>query len=76
VAGAGSNPGWKTDLPGGRVVAKSIFRHLSRGQPITQVPLGNGGIRRFAPDGLQIRMNPDGSTRLDLPWPETIHFTP
>jgi len=68
-----------TDLPGGRAAAKSIFSNLTRGQPISQQPLGNGGVRRTAPDGTQIRLNADGTTRIDLPGRgpqgrETIHF--
>jgi hypothetical protein len=68
-----------TDLPGGRPAAKSIFRNQTKGQSVIQQPLGNGGVRRTAPDGTQIRLNPDGSTRIDLPergptGRETIHF--
>jgi hypothetical protein len=69
-----------TDLPGGRATGKSIFRHFTKGQPVTSEAMENGTIRRFAPDGTQIRMNPDGSTRLDLPrgplGRETIHIKP
>ena len=67
-----------TDLPGGRPVGKSIFRHLTKGQPIAQSEMANGGTRRTAPDGSQIRMNPDGSTRVDVPTKprETIHIDP
>ena len=68
-----------TDLPGGRATAKSIFNNQTNGQPVTQQRLGNGGTRRVAPDGTQIRFNPDGTTRVDLPGRgptgrETIHF--
>ena len=80
VAGAGSNPRVNTDLPGGRAVAKSIFRHVTKGQEISQEALQNGGVRRTAADGTQIRMNQNGTTRLDLPnrgpAGETIHFNP
>jgi RHS repeat-associated protein len=66
-----------TDLPGGRSTAKSIFRHRTRGQPVEVRHLADGGRRRFAPDGTQIRMHADGSTRIDLPGSrETIHFGP
>ncbi|KQY91781.1 hypothetical protein ASD21_15840, partial [Caulobacter sp. Root1455] len=71
-----------TDLPGGRSTAKSIFRNQTRGQSVSQQQLGNGGVRRSAPDGKQIRMNPNGSTRVDLPGRgpakngETIHVEP
>lgn len=81
VPGSGSNPRINTELPGGRATAKSIFRNAARGQDVTQTPLGNGGVRRTLPDGTQIRMNPDGSTRLDLPGRgptgrETVHLKP
>jgi RHS repeat-associated protein len=78
--GTGNPPAVNTDLPGGRPVAKSIFRNQTKGTTIKQAPLENGGVRRFAPDGTQIRMNPNGSTRLDLPrgptGREKIHFDP
>jgi RHS repeat-associated protein len=66
-----------TDLPGGRSAAKSLFRNMSEG-PVEQAPLGNGGIRRWDSSGVQIRMNRDGTTRVDLPGtpPETIHYGP
>jgi RHS repeat-associated protein len=68
-----------TELPGGRPTARSIFRNQSKGQNVTTHQLGNGGVRMRADDGTQIRMNPDGSTRVDLPdrgplGTETIHF--
>lgn len=64
-----------------RAVAKSIFKSQTKGQKIKDTPLGNGGVRRTAEDGTQIRFNSDGSTRLDLPHRgtekiETIHFNP
>ncbi len=72
-----------TGLPGGRATAKSIFRNRTKGQQVTQKSLDNGGLRRKAADGTQIRFNPDGSTRLDLPGSgpslpgrETVHFKP
>ncbi|MDY7094570.1 MAG: RHS repeat-associated core domain-containing protein, partial [Acidobacteriota bacterium] len=76
-----SNTRTNTDLPGGRAAARSIFRNQTRGQPIESQPMSNGGVRQRAPDGTQLRMNPDGSTRLDLPGRgpvgrETIHFSP
>jgi len=72
-----------TDLDGfnDRATAKSIFRNQTRGQRVSQTPAG-GGVRRHTEDGTQIRMNEDGSTRVDLPdrgtQPngETIHFNP
>ena len=71
-----------TDLAGDRAAAKSIFRNQTRGQEVTQTTMSNEGIRRTAADGTQIRMNPNGTTRLDLPGRgplpngETIHFSP
>jgi len=81
VQGSGSNPRINTNLPGGRAAGKSIFRNAAQGQTVTQTQLGNGGVRRTLPDGTQIRMNPDGSTRLDLPGrgptgSETVHIAP
>jgi hypothetical protein len=69
-----------TDLPGGRATAKSIFRNQAEG-PFEQSEMGKGGVRRFGDNGVQIRMNGDGSTRVDLPGRgpagrETIHFDP
>lgn len=71
-----------TDLPGGKATAKGVFRHLSKNQKVKDLPLQNGGIRRAAENGIQIRFNPNGSTRIDLPnriyegfkGIETIHF--
>jgi hypothetical protein len=64
---------------GGRASAKGIFRNRTRGQRVEQSSLGAGGVRRRAGDGTQIRLNPDGSTRIDLEHSdgrETIHFDP
>lgn len=66
-----------TDLAGGRSTAKSIFRNRTRGQRVVDKPLGNGGVRRTAEDGTSIRLNPDGSARIDVRHPagrETVHF--
>ncbi len=71
-----------TELPGDRATAKSIFRNQTRGQDVTQASMPNGGVRRTAADGTQIRINPDGTTRLDLPGRgplangETVHIPP
>jgi RHS repeat-associated protein len=71
-----SNRGTMTDLPGGRPAAKSLFRNLSSGESVTDSRMVNGGVRRTGQSGVQIRMNPDGTTRVDIPGatPETIHF--
>ena len=56
-----------TDLPGGCSTAKSIFRRLTEGQRIIQEVKPDGIIIRYNTDrSVQIRMNPDGTTRLDL----------
>jgi len=65
-----------------RSTAKSIFRNQTKGQNVRQFTNGKGDIIRRADDGTQIRMNPNGSTRLDLPRRgtqpngETVHFNP
>ena len=83
----GQNPSYtknrtNTDLTGDRSTAKSISRNQTRGHKIEQIEMPNGGTRRTAPDGSQIRINPDGTNRLDLPGRgprpngETIHIPP
>ncbi|HEY1288641.1 MAG TPA: RHS repeat-associated core domain-containing protein, partial [Burkholderiales bacterium] len=83
----GQNPQYarsrtNTDLPGDSATAKSIFRNQTKGQDITQSPMADGGVRRTAEDGTQIRMYPDGTTRIDLPGRgpmpngETLHIPP
>ena len=69
-----------TDLPGGRATAKSIFRNLTKGKKVTEGRGKGGDLQRYT-DGriIQIRMNPDGTTRIDLigrgpTGLETIHF--
>jgi RHS repeat-associated protein len=72
-----SNRGLMTDLPGGRPVAKSIFRNLTSGEDVSDNLMDRGGLRRTSESGVQIRLYPDGTTRIDLPGtspPETIHF--
>ena len=68
-----------TDLPGGRQAAEEKFKELTKGQSTTKHPMANGGEREVAPDGTQIRRNPDGTTRVDVPGRgpygrETIHY--
>ena len=70
-----------TDLPGGKSILKSIFRHLTRGQKKTFSKMPDGGIRMRAPDGTQMRFHPSGNIRIDLPGRgpkgiETIHPLP
>lgn len=53
--------------PGGnRATAKSIFRNQSEGKKTT-TPMSNGGARTRAENGVQVRHNPDGSSRVDMP---------
>ena len=69
-----------TDVKGDTATAKSIFRNQTKGQEVTQSSTSDGGVRRQAEDGTQIRMNPDGTSRLDLPGRgpapngETVHI--
>lgn len=80
----GSNPRetrnrTNTDLPGGRDAAERLFDELSRGQKKRTEDMDNGGTRTTSEDGIQIRRNPDGSTRIDVPGRgpqgrETIHY--
>ena len=79
VGGARTNTG----LPGDRATAKSIFRHETKGQMVTEGKTANGqGILRQSEDGTKIRMNADSTTRLDLPGRgplpngETLHIPP
>ncbi|WP_373085468.1 hypothetical protein [Sneathiella sp.] len=75
-----TNKRTNTDLSGGRATAKSIFRNQTRGQKVTEDLTPNNSVMRRAEDGTTIRLNADGSTRLDLPGRgtrpngETIHF--
>lgn len=69
-----------TDLPGGLATAKSIFRRFTRGLEIEQFAYKGNGVRRVAPNGYQIRIEPNGIVRLDVPrgplGRETVHFWP
>lgn len=70
-----------TDLPGGKAVAKSIFRHYTKRKKVKQFSKGNT-IRRFTPDGrYQIRYTrrKDGTLKINLDFKrggiyEDIHF--
>lgn len=72
-----------TDLgPGGnRASAKAIFRNQAEGQTLTE-KMDKGGFRTTAENGVQIRHNPDGSSRVELPGRgprkngESIHTPP
>jgi RHS repeat-associated protein len=67
-----------TDLPGGHDAAKQVFGQLTTGQtvkldPKTGQPVSDNGVR--------LRLNPDGTARVDIPQSagtelkhETVHF--
>src|SRR5699024_974414 len=57
-----------TDLGpnGDRASAKSVFRNQAEGKKTTTT-MDNGGTRTRADNNVQIRHNPDGSSRVDLP---------
>ncbi|HEU4775064.1 MAG TPA: RHS repeat-associated core domain-containing protein [Lysobacter sp.] len=57
-----------TDLGpnGDRASAKSVFRNQAEGKTATTT-MDNGGTRTRADNNVQIRHNPDGSSRVDLP---------
>ncbi len=58
-------------------MAKSIFRHYTKNQPVIQVER-NGMTRRFTPDNnISIRMYDNGKTNIDMKMfgkYEDIHF--
>jgi uncharacterized protein RhaS with RHS repeats len=66
---------------GNRATAKSIFRNQAEGKKTTTTTSG-GGTRTRAENGVQIRLQPNGSARVDLPNRgtkpngETIHTPP
>ena len=72
-----------TDLGpnGDRASAKSVFRNQAEGKKTTTT-MDNGGTRTRADNNVQIRHNPDGSSRVDLPnrgsapKGESIHTPP
>ena len=83
----GQNPDYaktrtNTDLPGGKPVAKSIFRHFTKGETVTKAETKKADMVRYeATNKVQIRYNADGSIRIELPergpvGAETIHFSP
>jgi RHS repeat-associated protein len=61
-------PRTNTDLGpnGDRASAKSVFRNQAEGKKTT-TSMENGGTRTRAENGVQIRYNPDGSSRVELP---------
>ena len=70
-----------TDLPGGKAVAKSIFRHLTKGKKVIQKRDGNS-VRRYTPDNkyqIRYKKRKDGIWKINLDLKrggvyEDIHF--
>jgi hypothetical protein len=69
-----------TELPGGLDEARALFESLTQGQGVQTAITKYSVTRIFADDGTQLRINADGSIRIDLPisidgrnW-ETIRF--
>ena len=66
-----------TDLPGGHEAAKSTFDQRTQGQQVVVDPKTG---HQVAADGTRLRLNPDGTARVDIPKNqnnpkhETIHF--
>jgi len=66
-----------TDLPGGQKAAADKFEELTKGQKVV-VDAKSG--HRVAADGTRLRLNPDGTARVDIPKSsarpkaETVHF--
>jgi RHS repeat-associated protein len=77
------NSGYRTitTIKGDAAVAKSIFRHYSKGEKVMQETV-KGNVRRYTRSGAQIRFKADGTVRVELPGKgvggrvESIHFTP
>ncbi len=78
----GSNPRdakgrTNTDLPGGHAEAKKTFDVLTQSQDVKTDP--NTG-HQVSPDGTRLRLNSDGTARVDIPASdsrpkrETVHF--
>ncbi|HSB45199.1 MAG TPA: hypothetical protein VLD60_09315, partial [Nitrospira sp.] len=66
-----------TDLPGGHKAATDKFGELIKGQKVTVDPKTG---HQVAADGTRLRLNPDGTARVDIPKSnnrpknETVHF--
>lgn len=71
---------WNTDLPRGLSEAKAVFERLTVGQGVRTETTKDGVTRTIAEDGTQLRINADGSIRIDRSGDfgaknhETIHF--
>jgi len=68
-----------TDLPGGHDEAKATFGKQTEGQ---QVKPDSATGHQVSEDGTRLRLNPDGTARVDIPASatrpkhETVHFNP
>jgi len=66
-----------TDLKGGHSAASEKFAEITKGQSVVVDPKSG---HRVAADGTRLRLNPDGTARVDIPKSgnrpkhETIHF--
>lgn len=71
---------FNTDLPGGLDEATALFESMTQGQAIEKDIGKDGATMLRAADGTQLRINVDGSIRIDRPIEidgrkqETIHF--
>ncbi|MGH6796665.1 MAG: hypothetical protein ACREDD_10620 [Methylocella sp.] len=71
-----------TDLLGGLDEAKTLFESLTEGQTLTPDVSDKGTTMLRATDCTQLRINTDGSVRIDRPIDingrtrEKIHFNP
>jgi hypothetical protein len=69
-----------SDLPGGLDEATVLFGQMTRGQPLTKKITDRGVSMTTASDGTMLRINPDGSVRIERPIEiddktrEIIHF--
>jgi hypothetical protein len=71
-----------SDLPGGLEEAEALFRSLTSGQTIIESVSARGTRLFRASNGTQLRINPDGSVRIERlidvngRTREIIHFNP
>ncbi|MGH6795392.1 MAG: hypothetical protein ACREDH_09400, partial [Methylocella sp.] len=71
---------FNTDMPGGLEEAETLFGSVTQGQTVKTEITDEGVTRMTADDGTQLRINADGSIRIDRPvsiegiYRETIHF--
>ncbi len=77
---AGNEGKFFSDLPGGQEAAEKLFNALTHGQSVTTEITSRGITRSYVPDGPQLRIEVDGTARIDRPilkegrTTEVIHF--